>query len=67
MTRNMATVDRLIRALIITPLAVVAYLVGWTSFGGIVLLAVAAVMLVTALVGFCPLYAVLGLRTNGAR
>ncbi len=67
MTRNMATADRLIRALAIAPLALVAaYALGAMSVGGIVLIAVAAVMLATAVVGFCPLYAIFGLRTNAA-
>lgn len=68
MAKNMATLDRWIRALIIAPLAVLAaYLVGASTVGGVVLLVFALVMLVTALVGFCPIYAVLGLRTNAAK
>lgn len=65
MTRNMANIDRLLRAVVVAPLAVLAaYLLGWTSAAGIILVAVAAVMLLTALTGFCPLYAILGLRTR---
>ena len=44
-------------------LAGVAFAVGAGSVLGIVLLVLAAVLLVTAAVGFCPLYRLLGLRT----
>lgn len=68
MTRNMANLDRLLRALVVAPLAILAaVLLGWTSVAGIVLVAFAAVMLLTAVAGFCPLYALLGLRTNTVR
>lgn len=68
MDQNMASADRLVRAVILAPLALIAaYFVGWTSVAGIVLVVVAALMLLTAAVGFCPLYAVVGLRTNAAR
>lgn len=66
MTRNMGTVDRAVRGLVIAPLAVVAAVaLGAGSVAGIVLLALAAVMAGTAAVGFCPLYALVGIRTNG--
>lgn len=61
---NESTIDRLIRALIIAPLAVLA---AWyfqlDSIAGIVALAVAGIMLMTAAVGFCPLYKALGVNT----
>jgi hypothetical protein len=40
---------------------------GWTGVWAIVALAIAAVMFVTAAVGFCPLYALLGFDTTGRR
>ena len=64
MNANVGTVDRLIRLL----LASVLFYLGFFPFGGTGLgigLAVAGgVMLVTALVGFCGLYQLLGIRTN---
>ncbi|GIU96102.1 MAG: hypothetical protein KatS3mg012_2559 [Gaiellaceae bacterium] len=64
MTRNMGTWDRLIRALVVAPLAAIAAVaVGAGTVLGIVLLAVAAIMLVTAAVGHCPLYRLVGLST----
>lgn len=63
MKRNMSNTDRLIRAVLA---AVFAYL----YFGGIVtgtigvlLLVLAAVLLLTSIVAFCPLYALFKLST----
>lgn len=64
MRKNMGKVDRLARALVVAPLAVVgAFVAGPGSILGIGLLVVAAIMLATAAVGFCPLYAAFGVRT----
>jgi hypothetical protein len=41
--------------------------VGFGTVAGIVLLVVAGVMVVTAAVGFCPLYAVFGVSTCPVR
>ncbi|MHB8059441.1 MAG: YgaP family membrane protein [Gaiellaceae bacterium] len=71
MRTNMGSIDRVLRSFVVAPVAiVVAIVVGAGSVLGIVLLALAAVMLVTSAVGFCPLYKALGLNTcsrNGAR
>ena len=65
MTTNMSTLDRGLRALVAAPAAVIAALVvGVGSAGGIVLFALAAVMLATSAVGFCPLYKLLHLDTR---
>ena len=45
-------------------LAIAAFAVGAGSTVGIVLIVLAAILLVTAAVGFCPLYRLFGLRTN---
>jgi hypothetical protein len=68
MTKNMGTIDRLARAFLIAPAATIAaFALGLGSILGIVLLVVAAIMLTTAVVSFCPLYALLGLDTRGRR
>jgi len=68
MTKNMGTIDRLARALLIAPAATItAFALGLGSIAGIVLLVAAAVMVATAAVGFCPLYALLGIDTRGRR
>lgn len=64
MTLNMGKLDRLARGLVVAPLAVLlAYLAGFGSVLGIVLLAVAAIMALTAAVGSCPLYRLVGVST----
>jgi hypothetical protein len=68
MTRNVGTADRLIRAFVVAPAAIAwAGVAGWTGVWAIVALAIAAIMLATAAVGFCPLYALLGFDTTGHR
>jgi hypothetical protein len=63
MTANEGTLDRAVRVVLAVVAAIVGFAVGAASALGIVLLVVAAVLLVTGLVGFCPLYRVLGLST----
>ncbi|MCA1781335.1 MAG: DUF2892 domain-containing protein [Intrasporangiaceae bacterium] len=67
MTHNVGTADRGIRAVLGVAAVVVAFSIGFASAFGIVLIVVSAVLLVTAAVGFCPLYRVLGISTDGAR
>ncbi len=63
MTHNESTVDRGIRAVLGVAALVWALFVGVGSLMGIVLVALAAVLLVTAAVGFCPLYRLLHVST----
>jgi hypothetical protein len=66
MSKNMTTTDRALRAFLVAPAAiVVAFLVGAGSIAGILLFALAAIMLATSAVGFCPLYKLLHLNTRG--
>jgi hypothetical protein len=66
MSRNMSTTDRALRAFLVAPAAiVVAFVVGAGSIAGILLFALAAIMLATSAVGFCPLYKLLHLNTRG--
>jgi Protein of unknown function (DUF2892) len=71
MKRNVGNLDRWLRVLVIAPVAVIlAFVVGAGSILGIVLFAVAAIMLVTGLAGSCPLYSVFRINTcqrRGAR
>ena len=68
MKRNVGTVDRVIRAFVIAPVALVlAALAGWTAGWAIAALVVAGLMLGTAAIGFCPLYALLGIDTAHRR
>jgi hypothetical protein len=63
MTRNESTADRLVRFVLGAAAVVWGAMIGWGTVGGIVLLAVGAILVVTALLGFCPLYRVLGIST----
>ena len=63
MKKNMDSADRLIRtiiALIIVVLFLMNYLPGTL---GIVLMVIAAILVLTSLVSFCPLYAIFGFST----
>jgi hypothetical protein len=62
---GMGKSDRLARGLLVDPLTVIlATVVGAGSELGIVLLAVAAIVALTAVVRMCPLYGVLGISTQ---
>ena len=64
----MHVLDRRLRAFLVAPAAViVGVLVGPTAVAAIVLYAVAALMLATSAVGFCPLYALLRIDGSGRR
>jgi len=61
MKLNVGTTDRIIRAVLGIAL-IAATLAGWSVFWGLV----GVVLLATAAVSFCPLYAVLGKSTCAA-
>lgn len=66
MSKNMGTVDRALRVFVVAPVAIViALLIGTATAGGIVLLVVAGIMLLTSATGFCPNYTLLGISTRG--
>ncbi len=66
MFRNESNLDRSIRGGAGALAVIGALLVGVSSVLGLLLLAVAAILVVTAAVGFCPLYRLLGIRTDKA-
>lgn len=64
MTRNMGTVDRVVRFVLALAVAVL-YFTGVISGAlAIILGIVAVVLLATSLIGFCPLYAPFKFSTN---
>ena len=66
MSKNMNTLDRRVRALLVAPVAiVVGILIGPGSVGAIVLYALAAIMLATSAIGFCPLYSLFHWSSRG--
>ncbi len=64
MFTNESNLDRMLRAVGGVVVAIAAIVVGISSVLGIVLAVVAGILLVTAAIGFCPLYRLLGIRTN---
>ena len=71
MQANVGSVDRIIRIAAGVALALVVLLSGLPVFASAVWfwvgLAVAAILIVTALVGFCPAYRLLGVSTCPVR
>jgi len=64
MTKNMGSVDKIIR-LIVAALFVVLYFTGTvTGTVGIILLIIASVFILTSLISSCPLYLPFGLKTT---
>ena len=64
MKRNMGNTDRKIRTFLVAPvLVVVGVLVGPAVWYSWVLYVLALVMVGTSTAGFCPLYALFGVRT----
>jgi fatty acid desaturase len=56
MTLNEGTADRLVRLVVAAAAVLFAWWAGFGSVGGIILLVVAGIAVVTATVGYCPTY-----------
>lgn len=65
MTKNMGTVDRVIRIVLALAIAALYFTGRVRGILGIVLLVIAAVFLITSFVARCPGYLPLGLSTRG--
>ena len=64
MKKNMGSTDRIVR-LIIAAIAAILYFTGIISGTlGIVLMIIAVIFALTGFISFCPIYFLLGLRTN---
>jgi hypothetical protein len=64
MSKNTSNVDRIVRLVLAVAFFVGAGVVGFGTIFGIILAVLGVVMVVTAAIGFCPLYRLFGLRTN---
>lgn len=64
MKQNMGNTDRIVRIALAVLLTIGAWMAGFSTVGGIILLVLAAVMLVTSAVAFCPAYAPFGFSTK---
>jgi Protein of unknown function (DUF2892) len=63
MKTNMGSLDRMVRMIIAVMLGLSAFMGMITGTWAIVAYAVTAVLLITSLVGTCPLYSVFGFNT----
>lgn len=67
MKKNMGKSDRIIRLLIAAVIAVLYFTNILTGTLGIVLMVFAGIFTLTSLVGFCPLYKLVGLNSCPAK
>ncbi|NCA76323.1 MAG: DUF2892 domain-containing protein [Alphaproteobacteria bacterium] len=63
MKKNMGTTDKIIRIVIAVLFAVLFFTKVVTGVAGIILLILAAVFILTSLIGSCPLYLPFGINT----
>jgi membrane-bound ClpP family serine protease len=63
MKKNMGSVDRIIRAIAAIILAMLYFTGTVTGTWGIILLVLGVVLIITSMISFCPLYAILGIST----
>ncbi len=64
MKTNMGSTDRFIRLMVAVAIAALYWLGFLSGVWATVLLVVAGILFLTSLVGFCPLYRLLGIQTN---
>ena len=64
MKKNMGLADKIIRIIVAVVFAVLFFAKVVTGTVGIILLVLGAVFLLTALIGFCPLYLPIGINTG---
>lgn len=63
MKKNVGNADRIIRLLIAAAIAVLYFTNIITGTVGLILLVIAGIFVLTSLVGFCPIYTLLGVNT----
>jgi len=63
MKKNMGTTDKTIRTIVAIVLAILYYTGTITGTFGIIILIVAAILLITSLINFCPLYPIFKINT----
>jgi hypothetical protein len=64
MMRNEGAVDRWLRLIIAALGWWLAASIGYATAGGIIVLVVAGILVITAVTGYCPLYALLRVSTR---
>lgn len=64
MTSNMSTIDRIIRLIVVAIIAALYFTGQITGIALIVLGIIAVAFLLTGIISWCPIYAILGLSTK---
>ena len=64
MKKNMGTIDRVFRLLVVVVIAVLYYLGQLTGLADTILVIVAVAFLVTGIIGWCPGYLPFGISTR---
>jgi hypothetical protein len=64
MKKNMGTIDKAVRILVAAVIVLLYFTHVISGTLAIILLAVSAVFVITSLLGFCPLYILMGMNTN---
>jgi uncharacterized membrane protein len=64
MKGNMGTIDRILRTIIAVVLGILYFTKILSGTVGVILLVIAIIFLLTSLVGYCPLYSIIGVSTK---
>jgi hypothetical protein len=64
MKKNLGNIDRVIRILFALVVVILAVTKVISGTGAIVLLILGAILLITSLINFCPIYLALGINTG---
>lgn len=64
MKANLGSTDKMVRIIVAIVIAILFFTNVIAGVLGIILLILAGVFVITSLVSFCPIYAIVGLRTN---
>lgn len=67
MKSNMGNTDKIVRIIAAILFFMLFFTGSVTGMLGTVLLVLGGIFLVTSIIGFCPIYAMLGLRTNAKK
>jgi len=67
MTKNMGVVDRIVRILLAIVIAILYFTDKITGLAAVILAIIAIILLLTGLVGVCPLYYPLKISTKGKK
>jgi hypothetical protein len=67
MKKNMGSTDKIIRLLIAAAFIILFFTHVVVGVFGYILLGLAAIFILTSLVGFCPLYTLFGIKTTTAK